>query len=272
MSDRNPEGQYWQTECRICHKVKCPKVEKVAEWMREATSNTFKYVEEFAKEDPRFTSGLREQAGEYSVMMELHLVSWSRCLEGVCFECQESAFHEEEERLGNPEGMSADHWRRWAFAAPLLAEQRKRDAIRTEVLEDVAATGDAGKEIAVSLRSPPTWRISTKDGERDAPCAWSRGGLVVVMLGEAGLEKSRADRAEGKEGVYPTQAWSITHAASGLALVQSFDMPDEAVAVARRLLPMADWTLSAEEMTAVLKANPAVANTLAMENSVRNFR
>lgn len=266
-----PEGQDWQRECVKCGKVKCPKVEKVSEWLRGATDDTFKYVEEFAREDPRFTSGLREQAGKYSVMMELHLVAWSRCLEGVCFDCQEEAFPEEEERLGDPEWMQAEHWRRWAFAAPLVAEQKKRDAIRAEVLEDVAATSLVGKEIAASLRPPLTARIITKDGEKEVPCAWARGGLVVVMLGEANLEKARAERAEGKEGVYPTQAWSITHAASELALVQSFDMPDDAVEAARRLLPLADWRLPVDELTEVLKANPKVAGALAMENARQNM-
>jgi hypothetical protein len=263
-----PENQDWQRECTKCGKVKCPKAEKVAEWMRGTTDETFKYLEHFAREDPKYGDGMRSQAGKFSVMMELHLVGWSRCLDGVCFDCQETAFPEEHAHYDDPEGMSAEHWRRWAFAAPLVAEQKQRDAIRAEVLADVAATGAVGESIAADLRPPSTWKIQTAKGEKEVPCAWARGGLVVVLMAEANLEKSRAERAEGKEGVYPTQVWSITHAASGLAVAASWDMPDDAVREARRLLPLLDWSLPMAEVAAALKDNPAAQQAVAMAREI----
>lgn len=263
----HPENQDWQRACTKCGKVKCPKVEKVAEWMRDATNDTFRWVEEFSKEDPKYGNGWRQQAGKFSVMMEMHLVGWSRCLEGVCFDCQKEAFPAEEERLDDPEGLNADHWRRWTFAVPLLHEQRQRDEIRAEVLADVAAFNAAGSAIAAGLRPPPTWKIQTKDGAKEVPCAWARGGLVVVMIAEANLEKSKADRAEGKEGVYPTQCWSVTHAASGLAVASSYDVPDDAVEAARRMLPLVDWTQPMEQVAAAVKASKQAAGAVAMERT-----
>jgi len=265
---QRPENQDWQRECTKCGKVTCPKPEKVAEWMREATDSTFKYVEEFAREDPRFSGGMREQAGKFSVMMELHLVSWSRCLEGVCMDCQETAFPEEEARLGDAEGMSRAHWRRWAFVHPLVADQRKRDAIRAEVLADVAATGPVGESIAAELRPPATMKIQSEQGPQEAPCAWLRGGLAVTMLGEADLEKARAERAAGKDDAYPTQCWSITHAATGLALAKSWDMPDDAVTEARRLLPLLDWTLSMDKLSEAMKASEEAQRAVAFARTV----
>lgn len=259
------ENQDWQRECTKCGKVKCPKVEKVAEWMRAATDETFKYVEYFAREDPRFGDGLRSQAGKFSVMMELHMVSWSRCLEGVCMECQPKAFPEEHERLDDPEGLNAEHWRRWAFAAPLVAEQKQRDELRAEVLADVESFGEPGKAIAEALRPPATVKIRMSEGEKEAPCAWSRGGLAVVMLGEGNLEKAKADRAAGNADAYPTQAWSVTHVASGLAVASSYDMPDDAVRAARRFLPLVDWTQPYEKVCEAMKANKEARSEVALE-------
>lgn len=262
----HPENQDWQRACTKCGKVKCPKVEKVAEWMRNATDETFKGVEHFASEDPRMRSW-REQASFFSIVMEQHLVGWSRCLEGVCFDCQKEAFPAEDERLDDPEGIGHEHWLRWAFAVPLVQEQRRRDAIRAEVLAEVAVFNAAGAAIADALRPPATWKIRTEKGEKEVPCAWARGGLVVVMIAEANLEKSKADRAEGKEGVYPTQCWSVTHAASGLAVAMPYDMPDDAVEAARRLLPLVDWTLPLKQCSEAVKASQKARDAVAMERT-----
>lgn len=251
-----PENQDWQRACVKCGKVKCAKPEKVAEWMREATGDVFKYVETFATEDQRIMGDLRGQIGKFSVMMEIFLVGWSRLLDGVCYGCQPEAFPQEHERLDSPDGMNFEHWRRWAFAAPVIAEQKARDAIRAEVLADVAATGPAGAAIAAELTPPATWRIKTAKGDMDAPCAWARGGLVVVMLGEANLEKALAERAAGQEDAYPAQCWTITHASSGLAIAQSWEVADDAIEQARRLLPLLDWTLPMDALQAAMKASP----------------
>lgn len=260
-----PENQDWQRQCTKCGRVTCPTPEKVAEWMRDATGECFKWVERFASEDPERMGGWREQAGKYSVMMELVLASWSRCLEGICMDCQSAAFPSEHERLDDPEGMAGEHWRRWAFVVPLVAEQRERDAIRAEVLADVAATGPVGESIAADLRPPATWKVRTKEGEQEVPCAWKRDGLVVVMLGEATLEKAKADRAAGKEGAYPTQHWTVTHAASGMAVAQSYDTADGAIEAARRLLPVVDWTLPMEQVTEAVKASKEAQRAISLE-------
>jgi hypothetical protein len=264
-----PENQDWQQPCSKCGKVKCPKPGEVARWMREATPKTFERAESMASEKPG-VQGWRDQATYYSTIMEQQLVSWSRCLEGVCFDCQAEAFPDEEERLGNPEGIRAAHWHRWCFLVPLIQEQRARDEIRATVLADFEATGKHGKALAAQLRPPTTWNIVTKDGALAAPCAWARGGLVVVMLGEADLAKARKQRAEGVEGAYPTQCWSVTHSHSGTSVVSSFNMADDAIAVARRLLPLVNWDRPMEEVLVDIHSSPEAQRQIRLEQAVAN--
>lgn len=247
MTKQEPEGQDWQTTCRVCQRQRCPKVEKVAEWMRMATRRGFEGMDLLASETPQVQTW-RDQTAYFSSSLEQMLTSWSRCLEGVCYECQAKTFPEEDARLGNPEALHAEHWRRWVFAVPLKQTQADRDAIREEVLKEVASFGDAGAAITQALTPPATLRVIGKDGPIDAPCAWSRGGLAVVKLDEVPLAKAKVDRDAGNREAYPLECWAVVHVQSSTNIVGPYDVADGAVEVGRRLLTLGDWTRSVEEL------------------------
>lgn len=251
-------------ECRVCHQMTCPSVAKVAELLRGAVEQGHKFLGLLASEDPS-RAGWRSQAAYYDAVTEGTLYSLSRELDGVCMECQPKEFPEDEERFGDPEFANFTAWKRWCFSVPPRQDAALRQLVRDEVLADVEATGAEGARIAAQLRPPPTVTIATTDGPKDKPCAFLRGGIAVVLLGEATLEQARAEVAAGNAEAWPEQAWGVTHVASGTDLVSTFPTAETAIEAARRLLPLADWTLSGEELKKRVGPDGEAARVLRLE-------
>lgn len=265
--DETPEGQAYQTTCRECARQKCLKPERVAEVLRDVLMDGHRLLEVMASEAPS-VSDWRWQTACFEGGLEIRLTILSRHLEGVCTDCQPKAFTAEDARLSNPNALHHMARMRWLFAVPLRQEQNARDALRAELLADVAAHGEAGAAIVEALTPPPTIRTITENGPLDAPCAWMRGGLAVTRAGGADLQRAKAARDAGDAEAYPTEAWVITHVASGTAIVGTYDMPDDAVRAARRLLPITDWVRSVEDLC----ADPAARAEMMKHVELETFR
>lgn len=262
-----PEGQDYQTTCRVCGKQKCLKPEKVAELLRSALTTGHRHLEVMASVQPG-VADWRWQAACFEGGLEIRLIGWSRNLEGVCNDCLGTAHPEEEERLQDQNGLHGEMRQRWLFAVPLRQEQNERDAYRAELLAEVASLGPEGAAIAAALTPPPTVRILLETGPMDAPCAWLRGGLAVARAAESGLDAAKAERDAGNADAYPTEAWVIVHVASGSTVVGTYDLPDGAIRAARRLLPVTDWTRTVEEM----KADPVARVEMMKQVELETFR
>lgn len=262
--EKNPEGQDWQRPCIRCGKVTVPKVEKVAEWLRRAAPEAHTFLGMMAHEDPR-GSRWRTQAARMDGYLETLLGGWACLLEGVCDDCQPEAYPEVHERLSDPEEVNFDGWKRWAFSVPPQQDAAILKACREEVLADVEAFNAAGAAIAQALRPPATVRIVTAKGPKEVPCAFLRGGLAVTLTGEAGLEKARAEVKAGNADAYPAQAWAVTHIESGLQVCGTYDTAEIAMGAARRLLPLANWTLPMDALKASMPKDSEAWREVRME-------
>lgn len=209
-----PEGKDWQTTCRVCSKVKCPKPEKVADWMRSVISDThFRNLDLMRTQEGNEAWTWRDQTAAFEATIQCRLISWSYALQGVCPDCLEVTAPEAHALLDDPPRLHAEARRRW-----LLAVAPPTPALQTVVLR--------------------------KDGtKQEVPCAWKSGGLAVALVGSMTAEGVRKAEAENKWG--GPQVWAITHEASGTAIAAKWDHPDAARQVAEKaLLPMVDWTQS----------------------------
>ncbi len=77
---------------------------------------------------------------------------------------------------------------------------------------------------------------------REVDVDWERGGLFV----------HRTAVTEGRSIRFRSQHWSVSHAESGLALLQDIGGLQQAIDAAEALLGALDWTRSA----ALLRADP----------------
>lgn len=257
------EGQDWQRECRVCKKVKCPKPEKVGEWMRDVLKDSHAYVFDMVREGG--FAGWRWQVGCFEASLESAHATWSRNLDGVCNDCLDTTFPDEAQRYRNPELVHEEACQRWRFVVPWPKEGEERARQRQAVLAEVESFSEAGAEVVRLMTPPAVFAIKMKDGTtKDVPCVWLRGGLAVVMCARVPLEDALIKRAAGNASAYPCEAWVVTHVESGAAIISSFNTAAQAIEVAHRMVSLVDWTRPMVEVGEQLAANPEATSTMHM--------
>lgn len=122
----HPENQDWQRVCVKCGKVKCPKVEKVAEWMRGLLDRAHDvHMKDMGSLGLHWALGL--EGSHITIAMEV----WSRGLEGVCSDCVASvAPPEVVALLDDPEELLTVSVNRWKRSVPEVASDSVNDAVQ----------------------------------------------------------------------------------------------------------------------------------------------
>ncbi|MCY1080319.1 hypothetical protein [Archangium lansingense] len=109
-----PEWQDWQTTCRVCERVKCPKPEAVGEWLEKLV----RQLHEQMLPDLSGHSGWRRQAAFFESLLQCYTVTWSWALRGVCPDCIKYEDPTTAAYLDSPELVDFDAAVRWSCLAP----------------------------------------------------------------------------------------------------------------------------------------------------------
>ncbi|HEX5750041.1 MAG TPA: hypothetical protein VFZ09_27675 [Archangium sp.] len=109
-----PEWKDWQTTCRVCERVKCPKPEAVGEWLAELV----KQLHEMVRPDLGEHRHWRRQVAFYESLLQCSTVTWSWALRGVCPDCIKYEDPEKAAYLDCPERVDFDASVRWSCLSP----------------------------------------------------------------------------------------------------------------------------------------------------------
>lgn len=224
----NPEGEPWQQACIVCAKVKCPKPEKVAEWMRGLVVDLH---ERLLEPDLQRLMSMRFHVASYEGEVQTRMFSWSWALQGVCFDCLPQKAPEMCEYLEAGECVHFDSMVRWSALFP---------------------------------REPAVSRVKVR-GERGVmPVAtiWSKGGLVVHwslhLFRDNGWVVSH--EATGM-GVFPVPSSRARAIAAAEALLPVADWPK----VTEEMAKDPDLSVRARAALAPLLATPDVPDPIVKE-------
>lgn len=157
--DTYPEWQDWQTTCRVCERQRCPKPEKVGEWLGELVTQ----LHEMAWPDLKGHHNWRWQAAHYESLLQIYTVTWSWALRGVCPDCIRHEAPEMAAYLDTPELVHRDASIRWSCLSPsfeAVALVRARTAGRLVRTPAVWRSGGLSVHPSVNLWGPGGWVVT----------------------------------------------------------------------------------------------------------------
>lgn len=109
-----PEWQDWQTTCRVCERMKCPKPEVVGKWLEKLVPQ----LHEMVLPDLSGDGGWRRRAAHYESLLQCYTVTWSWALRGVCPDCIKYEDPKKAAYLDCPERVHFDAAVRWSCLVP----------------------------------------------------------------------------------------------------------------------------------------------------------